>query len=194
MKLAILLRIMDDKYYVNASYISYFNSLGYELSYIHINSKLCQYDAFLLPGGYDIDPSYYNEKNIASNHINHENDLFDFKIIAYALMTNKRVFGICRGAQSINVFFNGSLYQDIGQHQRNNHFIIFNNHYLLSNSFHHQAIKGLGNDLSILAYSLDNYIEGIIYKNKKIIGVQFHPEIMNCPIIQKFILYFFNEA
>lgn len=194
MKLAILLRKTENQYYVNSSYISFFTSLGYSISYIHILSSLKEYDAFVLPGGYDVDPKFYNEENKLSQNIDCENDLFDFKVIAYALITNKKVFGICRGIQSINVFFKGKLYQDIRFHQKNNHFIQFENKYLLSNSFHHQAIKKLGYDLNVISCSIDHHIEGIIHKNKKIIGVQFHPEIMNCPIIQNYILNFFSEV
>lgn len=192
MKIGIALRFENGKLYINKSYIDYFNSFGYNIEFIDINSNLNSYDLFILPGGYDINPSYYNEINTSSYNIERYNDILDFKIIEHAYLNNKKVIGICRGMQSINVYFNGSLYQNIENHKNNNHFIMFKNKYILVNSYHHQAIKKIANYMEILAQNLDDDIEIIRYK--KIIGVQFHPELMNTPIIDKFILDFINEA
>lgn len=192
MKIGIALRLEQQKLYINKSYIEYFSSLGYSLEFIDIYSDLKTFDMFILPGGYDINPSYYNESNTASFNIERYNDILDFKIIEYAYLNNKKLLGICRGMQSINVYFNGSLYQNIENHKNNNHFIIFNNKHILVNSYHHQSVKTTAKYMEILAQNLDDNIE--IIKYKKIIGVQFHPELMNTPIIDKFILDFINEA
>ncbi len=192
MRLGIAVRFFEENYYVKKNYISYFTSLGFEVDFIHKNSILDGFDGFILPGGYDIDPKYYNEENISSNHIIAYNDSLDFKVMDYALKYNKPVIGICRGLQSINVFFNGSLYQDMKQHMKNNHFIKMNQKYYFVNSYHHQSIKKLGDSLKVLATSTDGQIE--IIQHKKITGVQFHPELMNTPVINKLILQFINEV
>jgi putative glutamine amidotransferase len=50
---------------------------------------------------------------------------------------------------------------------------------VISNSFHHQAIKDLAPGFKVTAYSKDNVIEAIEKCNDKfVVGVQFHPEIM----------------
>lgn len=194
MKLGIAARLWENKYYVNSSYIEYFTELGFSVEILTDASSLEGYDGFILPGGYDIDPKYYQEENTLSSNIVAYNDRLDFKIIAYAERNNQGLLGICRGIQSINVYFGGSLYQDIAKHMDNNHFILFQGKYILVNSFHHQSIKTLGKDMEVLAVSCDQQIEIIRHKHKKIIGVQFHPERMNTPIIQSLILDFFTEA
>ena len=56
-------------------------------------------------------------------------------------------------------------------------FHLFQQNLLYVNSFHHQTIKTLGNNLKVTARSFDQLIEGIEYAgNKNIIGVQWHPE------------------
>jgi len=192
MKIGIALRLNQGKLYINKSYIDYFYSLCYSLEYIDINTNLNDYDIFILPGGYDINPCYYKEQNVHCNNIDRYNDILDFKIIEYAYINNKKLLGICRGMQSINVYFNGSLKQDMLNHMNNNHFIEFNDKLILVNSFHHQSIKALSIYLENISKSIDGEIE--IIKYKKIIGVQFHPELMKTPIIDKFILDFINEA
>ena len=55
----------------------------------------------------------YNEKNISSYNVDQEMDLLDFKIIEYCEKYKKPLLGICRGLQVINVYYGGSLYQNI---------------------------------------------------------------------------------
>ncbi len=47
------------------------------------------------------------------------------------------------------------------------------------NSFHHQSIDVLAEDLVVLARSLDNEIEIIRHKSLEIYGIQFHPELFD---------------
>ncbi len=192
MKIGIVARKFDEKIYVNESYLNYFKELGFETDIIMMDSSLEDYDFFVLPGGYDVNPKYYQEENTSSFHVIDDNDQLDFKIIDYALNKNKPLLGICRGIQSINVYFHGSLKQDMSGHKENNHFIQYKNKLYLVNSYHHQSIKTLGKNLKIISKSLDDEIEIIQYK--KIIGVQFHPEIMHTPIINQLIFNLINEA
>lgn len=192
MKIGIAGRLFNHKLYVNEKYLEYIKDLGFSYGIITMDSDLEEYDFFLLPGGYDVNPCFYDEENTASVHVIEYNDLLDFKIIEFAIKKNKPLLGICRGIQSINVYFGGSLKQDITAHTENNHFISFKDKYYLVNSFHHQSIKRVGNQLSVLATSLDGEIEMIQYK--KIIGVQFHPELMHTPIIDYLIFNLISEV
>lgn len=190
MKIGIVARRNNIDYFIHRSYINLIKDNKYGI--VTIDSNLNEYDAFIIPGGYDIDSKYYNEQNIACNNIDNEMDLLDKKVINYSIKNKIPLLGICRGIQSINVFLGGSLKQDILNHNNENHFIKYNNKYYLVNSFHHQSIKVLGDNLEIKALSIDNEIEIIKHKYLPILGVQFHPEIALTSIsdeILKFLIY-----
>ena len=54
---------------------------------------------------------------------------------------------------------------------------IFNADEIMVNSFHHQAVKDLGEGFKAVAYSFDGIIEGIENNDYRfLIGVQWHPE------------------
>lgn len=148
-------------------------------------------DALIVTGGDDVNPALYNEKcNIEITESSINNDKLDYALIDAFIKANKPILGICRGIQVLNVFFGGSLYQDIPNHRFNTdnerHNVIItknsfldkshsNNHGFLSvNSFHHQAIKDIAKGFSAVAISEDGYIEAI--ENNNILGVQWHPE------------------
>ena len=71
-------------------------------------------DGVIMTGGVDIHPFRFNEEpNPKIGEISKERDDFDFLIMKHAFENNKPIFGICRGIQLINVFFGGTLIQDI---------------------------------------------------------------------------------
>lgn len=102
-------------------------------------------------------------------------------LIKYALKKKIPLLGICRGAQSINLYFNGTLTK-IKSHVRKNHFIegkLFNNKIRFKvNSYHDYGIKNkdLGKKLKILFKADDQSIEAFQNENKKIMGIMWHPE------------------
>ena len=103
--------------------------------------------------------------------------------------------GICRGLQLLNVFFGGSLYQDLPEtsfHRGENHADVvhsvnavpdsilgelYGETYAV-NSTHHQAIKALGNGLRATVTWNGQYAEAIEHTQYPIFGVQWHPERM----------------
>lgn len=173
------------KEFVNTRYHELLDTLDLNYLMLNINNpnideilSLC--DGFLITGGGDLNPETYNQVNTKSRDINDLLDLIDFQVLKHAIENNKPVLGICRGLQVINVFFGGSLYQDIThaddscQHET---IIAKTKQIVITNSYHHQAIDRLGKDLEIMAYSTDGYIEAIKHQKYPIIGVQWHPEI-----------------
>ncbi|MDE7161150.1 MAG: gamma-glutamyl-gamma-aminobutyrate hydrolase family protein, partial [Anaeroplasmataceae bacterium] len=121
MKIGIAVRRDTTDYFVHQSYIHMLKKKKHSFDFITLETDLTSFDGFLLPGGYDLDPKLYHEKNYASNHIDEEMDKLDFRIIEYAAQTKKPLLGICRGIQSINVYFGGTLKQDIRNHMDENH-------------------------------------------------------------------------
>ena len=189
MKIGIAIRKNDIDYFIHKPYLNLIKK--HTILIINNNTDLTQIDGFIIPGGYDINSKYYNEIPISCNNIDEEMDKLDMKIVLHAYENNKPLLGICRGLQSINVFLGGTLNQNILNHNNENHFIYYNNKYYLVNSFHHQSIKTLAPNFKILAKSLDNEIEIIKYKN--IIGIQYHPELINSKLTNTF-LEIFNDT
>lgn len=154
-----------------------------------------RYDGLILCGGNDIHPSYYKEKIDGAIDIDDARDKLEFDLLKAYVEAGKPVMGICRGYQLINIFFGGSLYQDLPEaqvHTNKTDFYITHNVEAVENSFlckaygktfsinssHHQAVKKLGNGLLATAYWENKYIEAYEHTSLPIFGVQWHPERM----------------
>ncbi len=163
-------------------------------------------DALVLQGGSDLSPESYgeaflDEKKWPGDKIR---DQYELKLINYFYTAGKPIFGICRGAQILNVYFGGTLWQDLKtersdqvvhrdakEYDHIHHKIQFEKKSFLArlykdeqdphvNSVHHQGIKKLGKDLIIEAICPeDDTIEAFSHKSLQeqfILGVQWHPE------------------
>jgi len=149
-------------------------------------------DALLICGGDDVHPYYYHQTKHQQTFL--ENpfiEKMDFCLLSQFYKAHKTIIGICRGIQVINVFFHGTLYQDISkqyptliQHSKEYH-LVKTYHSLTKyyptemkvNSYHHQNIKDIAPLFHINAISEDNLIEGI--ENHYVLAMQWHPELMN---------------
>ena len=92
--------------------------------------------------------------------------------------------------QVINVYFSGSLYQDI-RHHYEEHYVFYKNRKFIVNSSHHQGIKELGTNL-VSTFSSNNLTESIHHINLPIFGVQWHPERMD-DLSSSFIFKYFKK-
>ncbi|GAA0862711.1 gamma-glutamyl-gamma-aminobutyrate hydrolase family protein [Paraclostridium tenue] len=168
----------------------------------NIKAQVSAMDGIIISGGDDVNPNLYKEEPVRElGYINPIIDEFDIEVIKVALEMNKPILGICRGLQVLNVALGGSLYQDLkyikGSHIKHNqetktylgtHYIDIKENSILKeiikekvlvNSYHHQSVKTLGNNLKVIAYSNDGIIEAVQKENEKfVLGVQWHPELM----------------
>ena len=148
-------------------------------------------DGLLVPGGDDLDPAYYGEEIfLMVKPVRRERSDFELSLLGEIVKLQKPVLGICYGMQLINVFWGGTLYQDILtqlsveiNHKTDYHIIVIAENRFLQkgefsvNSTHHQGVKQLGSGLSVLAYSADHLIEGFYKEDSPfLLGVQWHPE------------------
>ena len=70
-------------------------------------------DALILPGGGDITPAFFGEKNKGSRTVDTELDILQFQALDIAIAAGIPVIGICKGMQVINVAFGGTITQDM---------------------------------------------------------------------------------
>ena len=79
-----------------------------------IDRKLSVVCGVLVPGGFDIEPSRYHEApDKKLEKTDPPLDALEARVLAFARDHQMPVLGICRGCQALNVFYGGSLYQDI---------------------------------------------------------------------------------
>ena len=118
MVLGITVRSNLDYYFVKKRYFEYFKDFDIVLIYPYNITHVCALcDGFVVVGGDDANPALYKEENFASLNIVDEIDELDLNVIDYAVKNNKPLFGICRGLQMINIYFEGSLKQNILKHK-----------------------------------------------------------------------------
>lgn len=164
-------------------------------------------DGFLVTGGCDMDPKYYGEENKGeSKGVKPDLDVLDKIVIEYAVKNKKPLLGICRGHQSINVVLGGSLYQHIDNHADivdDHEVVTIKNDILnfdekiITNSYHHQAVKKLAPEMIEIARHLDGTNECFVSQKLPIIAVQWHPEKQiekkeSKMIFEKFVEYVNN--
>lgn len=169
-----------------------------------VESQLALLDGVVLPGGIDVDPKFYGEER-------HEKleetdaglDELEFNVLGYAKEHVLPVLGVCRGHQVLNVYYGGSLIQDIPtEHksevavkhrypkeskEKREHPIsiekgsilreLFGTDRLTVNTFHHQAVKKPAPGFVVTARADDGIVEAIEHTGAPfILGLQFHPE------------------
>lgn len=160
-------------------------------------------DGLLLSGGVDPDPVLYGEdclQNMGS--MQPERDKFEYLLLAEFEKTKKPILGICRGLQLANIYYGGTLYQDISyigtkiQHKQKWQLdiathdvdILGKDHIFYEifgektrvNSFHHQMIKDLAPNITPIAKSKDGIVEAFQIKDYPFFyATQWHPEMMS---------------
>lgn len=160
--------------------------------------KMC--DGFLLTGGMDIAPLLYKEMPQSKcGPFDYEVDQSQLDLVKMILDSGKPVLAICRGMQQVNIALGGTLIQDIpSQKGYGNHsfdydgnlvhaieiekdsllYEILKKEELLVNSLHHQALGKLGEGMEIMAKAPDGIVEAAGIRERKILGVQWHPELL----------------
>jgi putative glutamine amidotransferase len=151
----------------------------------------------IIPGGSDPAPDLYGEKRLYRLEIEDPGRIiFDLALLSEIIRLRKPVLGICYGMQLINIFFGGTLYQDIRsqvpgslKHEGEMHSIIIEDNpnvrsgEFVVNSFHHQAVKDPGRGVIPFASAGDGIAEAFYLKECRfILGVQWHPERMQSPL------------
>lgn len=162
-------------------------------------------DGILFAGGGDIHPAYFKEEPLEGfemGEIQPQRDSFEIRLYREAERRRLPMLGICRGIQVMAAAAGGSIYQDIDtgikRAQRIRHMQkapdwcethlvrldadsmlgkIYRAEQIMTNSFHHQAVRQTPEQFRVNAWSADGVIEGMESLELPFcIGVQWHPE------------------
>lgn len=194
---------------IRADYVPYIYALGHVPVLIPNNvPDLGAYldalniEGIVLTGGGDIHPSRFRQGDTHSLEISPDRDRTEWALLDLALERDLPVLGICRGFQVLNVYFGGGLIQDIPsaitspiKHdtEKETHLVMITDarietlleeQEIIVNSHHHQGVTSniLAPDLEVFAISpADDLVEGLIHRERAILGVQWHPERPDCP-------------
>lgn len=154
----------------------------------------------VIPGGGDVDPSWYGvaERHPKTRNISHRRDRFELTLLEAALAKDLPVLAICHGMQVLNVHLGGTLVQHLADdpkhldHDRDTprtqpvHEVHTKDKSLLAdlmgatptvNSHHHQGLGVVGEPLEEVAWAEDGVLEGVVSTGHHwVAGVQWHPE------------------
>ena len=161
-------------------------------------AKIC--DGLLLTdGSADINPARYGEEVIEKNGygdwyshgFQYGRDSLEITLCKAFLKEGKPIMGIGRGMYILNTVFGGTCFQDIAEElhlehpvgvshliwtEENTQLRKIMGESALVNSYHHQAVKILGDGLRKAAVSKDGLIEALWHESLPVFGVQWNPE------------------
>ena len=162
-------------------------------------------DGLILTGGEDVNPLWYGETpHPQLGKVDYVRDEYEFKLLKLASDRNLPTLGICRGEQLMNVYFGGTLYQDISsqrpatvslKHRQKTSYespshavsivpgtqlaAIIGEGRRQVNSMHHQAVKTVAPGFRTAACAADSLIEAIeAWPERSALAVQWHPELL----------------
>lgn len=177
-----------------------FKANGWEITLSLWNADLIQFC-----GGHDVTPMIYGEDNTDS-YYSLPRDIHEAGIYQIAKLLGKKMAGICRGGQFLNVMNGGKMVQHIEGHTQD-HWLkmqgAFHEYQLEGNatSTHHQEMIPTP-DAYVVAYGPNEVCEILMYEDDHSIHTlcfQPHPEWAKHPELTK--LYFslinkelFNEV
>ena len=171
------------------NYVRAFAAAGSQLRFSLEVGEAAGCGGLLLPGGGDLEPWRYGQRNTASRGLEPERDRAELVLLDRFTAAGRPVLGICRGLQTINVFFGGTLLQDLPGHSavegRDRLHAVRTVPLGLGrlwgerpvvNSAHHQAADRLGAGLRAVQWAPDGIVEALIHRTLPVWAVQWHPE------------------
>lgn len=150
-------------------------------------------DGLALPGGEDIEPEFYGaeKKTGSQKEPKYRRSIFEFALLCRAHKIKLPVMGTCRGAQMINVYFGGTLNQEVGDVHRSGDPLevmlsessrkeemraLIGADTFTAISAHHQAAEKIGAGLEVV-FEYAEVPKLLLTSDNMFIACQVHPEV-----------------
>jgi putative glutamine amidotransferase len=161
-------------------------------------------DGVLFSGGGDMQPELYGATlHPTMGGVSAERDRVELDLMRWSVADDKPFFGICRGAQVLNVALGGTLYRDISEHRGAHEHLydtvtecrlrpheirveedttlarLLGRPTVTVNSLHHQAVRDVAPGLVVSARAADGLAEALeLPRHPFALAVQWHPECL----------------
>lgn len=164
------------------------------------DGQLEDVDGIVIGGGAHVEPSRYAQQPTIEYVYDEQRDEFEWAILSSAMERELPLLGICRGAQLLNVFLGGTLYQNLpedipGIHLKRHVMArkrieildgsllqhLMHVHHVRVNSLHRQGVRELGKGLHVSAKDESGIVQAIEWVERGgpyLLGVQWHPEYL----------------
>jgi gamma-glutamyl-gamma-aminobutyrate hydrolase PuuD len=125
-------------------------------------------DIVQFTGGEDVSPVLYGETLHPGAYVNSDRDKRDYDAFLEARALEKKIVGICRGGQFLNVVCGGKMYQDVDGHATGEQHIMYDElsgtQFPVTSTHHQMMIPGKG--AQVLAYASEaTYYESMKDEN-----------------------------
>jgi putative glutamine amidotransferase len=181
------------------------------------HALLDRLDGLLFSGGPDLDPATYGQPRhpLLGPDVDRVADEYELRLLDAACERDVPLLAICRGLQALNVARGGTLHQHLPDHTGLVHrqaappyepthpvtvaagsplHRLAGRRRLRVNTFHHQAVDGLGAGLEVIARAPDGTIEALHDPSARFcLGVQWHAETLthrteHAPVLEGLII------
>lgn len=171
-----------------------------EIDLSRAHEILDRFDALILTGGGDINPSRYGgEQHPKLWGLQEARDAFDLSLARAAVEREMPLLAVCRGMQALNVVLGGTLdphlpdrdgmiphrkpgpnddvLHDVRLEPGSRAALATGTERLVGASSHHQGLEKLGEGLEATGWSDDGLVEVVEHEEGWVVGVQWHPEV-----------------
>ena len=179
--------------------------ISFSLSRGEVDELISRLQGLMLTGGGDIDPEWFGGRpHRCVRYVDSGRDEVEISLIRRAVEFRLPLLCICRGIQVLNVAFGGTLYTDIEdqlpgsiRHDWDKDFPRDHLAHTVSvesdsrlagilgdgnvgvNSWHHQGLEKVAENLRPVAYAPDGLVEAVEMVDYPFgLGVQWHPEFL----------------
>ena len=140
--------------------------------------------AIILSGGGNLSASFPKSNNSTEiiNNIDLDREKIEKELLGFSLSSQTPLLGVCRGMQAIGKYFGAKLIsvtKHINTRHKLNYFCPILNEKINKNvnSYHDFgfSLPSIPYELEIVASHM-NVVEKFVHKEKKIVGIMWHPE------------------